>query len=121
MVATGEVVHTLNLSNPSDRISALVFSPDSKTLATGIFGQASSAETPQTFWDVATGQNIYTLTQSANPTHHNWFSNRYLVSTIAFTPDGQTLITSDQNRAIRLLGTPRNIPESAPFQTQYKS
>jgi WD40 repeat protein len=114
-VATGEVVHTMTLSNSNDCISALVFSPDSKTLVTGILGQSSSAATPQTFWDVATGQSIHTLTQSTNPTPYNWFNNRYCVSAIAFTPDGQTLITGDENRAIRLWGTPRNLQQSTPL------
>jgi len=68
-----------------DRVWAVAFSPDGRTLLTGI--EKNLAE----FWDVATG------TRKPAPLRH-----QKAVYAVAYSPDGQTVLTGSQDGTARL-------------------
>ena len=73
------------ISGHSDRVYDVVFSPDSKTLASG------SGDKAIKLWRVADGSLITTLSG-----HSGW------VSSVAFSPDGKTLATGSVDKTIKL-------------------
>jgi len=80
--ATGRRVATLP---GNEAPSALMFSPDSRTLATG------ANDRRVYLWDAATGER-----RSALPAHSG------VVKALAFAPDGRSLATAGDDHAIRL-------------------
>jgi WD40 repeat protein len=69
----------------SDSVTAVVFSPDGTTLASG------SDDTTIKLWDVLTRQSLATLDDHSDS-----------VSTVAFSPDGQTLASGSADRTLKL-------------------
>jgi WD40 repeat protein len=75
------------LTDPSGSgVSAVAFSPDGHTLATG------DGNSNTYLWDVPSGHLITTLTDPSSSA----------VSAVAFSPDGHTLATGDGNSKIYL-------------------
>ena len=71
----------------------VAFSPDSKTLASGS-SDPDAGEGTIRLWEVATGRNIHTLTEVEKDTHAHW-RNIVEVTSLAFSPDGRTLVNGD--------------------------
>ncbi|MEA5605763.1 WD40 repeat domain-containing protein [Nostoc sp. UHCC 0252] len=99
-VRTGELIHTLKGHSseyrdfgkngyidfrPSGIIRAVTFSSNSKTLASG------SEDKTIKLWNVATGQEICTLTGHSNA-----------VSCVAFSPDDNSLASGSWDKTIRI-------------------
>ena len=76
------------LAGHSDNVSALAFSPDSRTLATGSFDNTIR------LWDVETDAHKFTLTG------HTGY-----IESVAFSPDGNTLASASRDGTVRLWDT----------------
>jgi WD40 repeat protein len=89
-VVSGRSLHVLR--GHTHPITALVFSPDGKTLASGT-GQYRHAEAPGEVkvWDVATGKQLALIQGHAG-----------FVSSLAFTADGKTLASGSWDRTVKL-------------------
>ena len=72
------------LTGHSDIIASVVFSPDSKILASG--GVDNSIK----LWDVASGQELMTLT-----------GHSFGVASVAFSPDGKILVSGSADKTIK--------------------
>ena len=86
---TGDVASVKNvaaLKGHTDPITSIVFSPDSKSLASG------SSDKTIKLWDVATGKCTATLTGHAEDVLSVTFKN----------PDGKTLATGGRTGTIKL-------------------
>ena len=70
-------------------VSCVVFHPDGKMIA-------SAEGSDIKLWDVATGKNIATLNG------HPGISTSMVITSIAFSPDGEILVSGDDERAIKL-------------------
>jgi hypothetical protein len=75
--ATGRLLHSLE--GHEDRIHSVVFSPDSKTLASG------GSDGLIKIWDIQTGRVIHTLSYKVAD------YDSPLVTSVAFSPDGKLL------------------------------
>ena len=73
-------------------VYSVSFSPDGSLLASGSYGSGTNTIR---LWDVATGQEITTLTE-------NWYD----VSSVSFSPDGSLLASGGEDRIIRLWEIP---------------
>jgi len=73
------------LEGHTDRVNAIVFSADGRTLASGSNDHAVK------LWDVAGGKAIRTLQGHTD-----------LVSSVAFSPDGRILASGSRDRTLRL-------------------
>ena len=90
-VATGAHKVTLDEDVPRfNRINGMLFSPDSKTLATVRAGMIGVF-----LWDVATGTHKMTLEGYTNSSDSASFGD-----SIAFSPDGKTLVSGSRERVI---------------------
>jgi WD40 repeat protein/tRNA A-37 threonylcarbamoyl transferase component Bud32 len=78
------------IAHPDPEVSACVFSPDGKTLATACL-KLGVASGKVRLWDAATGR-------PRSP----WFDHPAEVRALAFSPDGQTLATGDYDFNVRL-------------------
>ena len=76
------------LEGHSDNVSALAFSPDSRTLATGSFDDTIR------LWDVETDAHKFTLTGHTGS-----------IKSVAFSPDGNTLASASRDGTVRLWDT----------------
>ena len=76
---SGELLQTLEGHTGRDGVSAMVFSPDGKKLATGAF------DARIVLWDVESGQKLQELTGSQR-----------VINRLVFSPDGTRLATTDQ-------------------------
>ena len=91
---TGEHKHTLKHKGA---VTSVAFSPDSTTLATGsadtgiIEDYHTTYETTLAVWDAKTGRRTQTLTGHTD-----------LVNSVAFSPDGNTIATGDNDETLRL-------------------
>ncbi len=83
---TGEWLATLNISN---KIYALKFSPDGKTLAVG------TGDREVQLWDVSTHSHLRTLN-----------AHKHAICELAFSPDGKTLASGDTGGKIHLWKIP---------------
>ena len=84
-IPTGKKRWTVSAAN--EQVTALAFSPDGKTLASGEGYGAS----PIRFWNVATGERIGVVEG-----HSGW------VTSLVFSPDGKTLVSGSSDQTIRL-------------------
>ncbi|MDZ8070929.1 MAG: hypothetical protein RMY64_35825, partial [Nostoc sp. DedQUE08] len=80
---TGKVITTL--TGHSNWVNSVVFSPDSKTLA------SASSDNTIKLWNLNTGKVITTLT-----------GHSAVVISIAFSPDGKTLASASADSTIKL-------------------
>lgn len=90
-----ELVRTIGDSSKidsplTDRVNALAFSPDGKTLATGSGDPSRSGEIM--LWDVATGKLVRTLSKP----------HKDAVLALDFSADGKLLASGSADRAVRL-------------------
>ncbi len=81
--ATGKFLNSF--TGHDDVVSAVAFSPDSQTLATGSYDQTVK------LWNVESAELLRTLKG-----HTNW------VFAVAFSPDGKTLASGGYDKSIRL-------------------
>lgn len=95
---TGKLRHTF--SGYPWLITAIVFSPDGKTLATGDYDHPKQMMTIK-LWNVSTGKLVRTLRRSQAPKPYSGGSYYFPVS-LAFSPDGQTLYTSATNPVVQV-------------------
>jgi WD40 repeat protein len=72
-------------------VSALIFSPDSKTLAAAAGGHFKGADTPIRLWNVDTEELIASLRGHTS-----------LVFSLSFTPDGTMLASASRDRTVRV-------------------
>ena len=97
-VATGRLINTLTAtqhsewSESSKRVSSIAFSPDGRLLASG-----SADDGTIKLWDVETGQNIATFTETPVPNSS--------MSCVVFSPDGTKLAVGSAE-GIKLLEVP---------------
>jgi WD40 repeat protein len=89
-VATAREVHRINMALAAWRdtwgTATVTFSPDGKLVA------AANSQTPLVrLWEAATGKNVLTLRGHVD-----------VVGTLAFTPDGQRLLSGGEDRTIRV-------------------
>ena len=97
-VATGRLINTLTAtqhsewSESSKRVSSIAFSPDGRLLASG-----SADDGTIKLWDVETGQNIATFTETPVPNSS--------MSCVVFSPDG-TKLAAGSAAGIKLLEVP---------------
>lgn len=91
---TGTVQKTFIVSRRG--ISSMAFSPDDKLIAVAIDLGSHDMLNPYhldgavTLWDATTGENIRTLSK-----------NDAYVNSVAFSPDGKTLLSSDRYKMVR--------------------
>jgi WD40 repeat protein len=78
-----------------DPVSAVAFSPDGKTIATGSYDKTAR------LWNAADGSPI-----GAPMTHQDW------VWRVAFSPDGKTIVTGSRDKTARLWRVPQPISGS---------
>jgi WD40 repeat protein len=96
---TGKEIHVLN--GHWGNVKAVAFSPDSKILATG--GDFSI-----NFWDVATGQNIGTITpKKRDPKQDLPSGSGTFVYSLAFSPDGSLLAVGALDGIVDLWAIPK--------------
>ena len=89
------------ISHPN--ITTVKFSTDGKTLAIGDSGGLSSSDGDVSLWSTKTGERIATLRGHKGPIHQ-----------IAFSADGTTLASSDENGIVRI----QNIETALQFREQ---
>ena len=94
--------HIRTLTERTDSVYSVAFSPDGQTLASG--GNDGTVR----LWDTNTGRSLHTLTGHTDLVEGFAFSRGALtpvsrrVSSVAFSPDGQTLASGGDDGTIRL-------------------
>ena len=89
--------------------SSVALSPDGKILATGAFGTGTVS-----LWDVATGREIGspgTYQPAGAPTG----TNATAVNSVAFSPDGKTVVSGGSDGTVRLWDTATGQETGSPF------
>ncbi len=98
-LSTGQVNYTLNLDNTGKTVSSLAISPDGRTFVGGGCTFVGKPLWDSTYgirvWDLKTGQRLHTLT--GHSSH---------VSSVAFAPDGCTLVSGSGDGTIKMWGIP---------------
>ena len=82
---TWEPKHTL--TGHTNNVKCIVFSPDSKTLA------STSADKTVQLWDTETGENKYTLTVPVKS-----------ILWVLFSPDSKTLASASADKTVAVVG-----------------
>jgi len=95
---TGKEIHILN--GHWGNVFSVAFSPDGKTLATG--GDFSIK-----FWDVATGQNVGTITPKKRDPKYDSPGIGTMVYSVAYSPDGSLLAVGGYDGIVDLWAIPK--------------
>jgi RNA polymerase sigma factor (sigma-70 family) len=94
---TGKELHRLPV-HPRVLIKCLDYSPDSTTLVVGAADNHDDKVGRLTFWDVASGKKLRTLTMPRPPVNQTWG--------VRFAPDGKTLAVVGDAYLAHLLDLP---------------
>lgn len=90
---TGELIRTITYYSPGD-VNSVAFSPNGQILATSAYSEQKVLTIK--LWDLRTGQELQTIRRFVEPRVTNYpegGASTSIASNMAFSPDGQTLIS----------------------------
>jgi WD40 repeat protein/uncharacterized protein with von Willebrand factor type A (vWA) domain len=107
---TGRPIKNLHIGALAFNASAIAFSPDSRTLATGFLGGIE-------LWDAPTGQRI----SSRKTTRATLITGLNQISTIDFSPNGDRFVSGGEDGQVRLWNARDLTPIGTPLPGQTDS
>jgi WD40 repeat protein len=91
---TGEMLRTISAASHTKPILSVAFHPSGSQLAT------SSADGTAKVWDIATGQELFSLEGHLDPNKSVNFVDE--LNTVEFSPDGSRLVTASYDRTAKI-------------------